>query len=413
MSEYEQLPTEFQQCLKRMLPRYLDCANLTMEEAEFLGEFLAKIQRDCNFFLGDLARYGEFRWPETYHQIFPEWVSPGLLARTAGVCRAYPSEGERQHEATYSQFMQNAGKPDRQKQLAAIVEQGLTTDESRKPQVQKSGDRARWLLAIDVNYHLTRKWSAGEGVEAAKNTAEWIERTVNRLKEMGLTDVACCLDSPNSFRKKLTEGWEKQYKERATKDREHVQQLILVEQMLQNLGFCCAKIDTFEADDLLASYAKQFDGKVTLLTVDKDMRQCLSSKCNMLPDIVWEKNEFSGESEATYPWITAKQHNKDGCTYIGTHVDGIPPERWAEFQTLSGDSGDSVDGAIGIGPKIANQLFAEFVTIEAAIQAAKDESELIRPKIRASLIEFESRLEVTRQLVTLRDDLNVPTNTRS
>lgn len=395
---------------QRMRKRFLDCSGMSMEHAASYANELAEAQRDVMFQLGDLYRYCEAKFGEEHVQVWPEWVSPGMLQRAAGVTKAYPNEQDRQHEATYSQYMQMAGKPDRQERLASIVDKGLTTDESRKANDEELplSDR-RWLLAIDVNYHLTRMWASGAETEAAKEVSEWIKRTVDRLKEKGLTDVVCCLDSRSSFRKELTKDWEDNYKPRATKDPELAQQLHLIEGMLS--GFCCAKQDGFEADDLLASYAKQFDGRVTLLTVDKDMRQCLSAKCNMLVDVEWSEDPASGDMLPEYKWITAKDH-MEGCTYNGTSVAGISPSQWTEFQALAGDSSDGVSGAAGIGAKIAADLVKEFGTVEAVIQAAKDGDPRITQKKREALIEFEGKHEVTRQLVTLRDDLQLPSTTR-
>lgn len=396
---------------QRMRKRFLDCSGMTMEEAESWGSELAETQRDIMFQLGDLYRYCEARFGEDHVQVWPEWVSPGMLQRAAGVCGAYPSEEHRQYEASYSQYMQNAGRADRRERLEAIVDKGLTTDESRKANSEERAQVVsnRWLLAIDVNYHLTRMWASGAETEAAKEVSEWIKRTVERLKEKGLTDVVCCLDSRDSFRKELTKEWEDNYKPRATKDPELGQQLHLIEGMLSD--FCRAKLDGFEADDLLASYAKQFDGRVTLLTVDKDMRQCLSAKCNMLVDVEWSEDPTSGEMLPEYKWITAKDHF-EGCTYSGVAVKGITPSQWTFFQALAGDSSDGVSGAAGIGAKIAADLVKEFGTVEAVIQAAKDGDPRITQKKRESLIEFEGKYEVTRQLVTLRTDLQLPSTTK-
>ena len=38
--------------------------------------------------IGELARHAASRWPETYHQVFPEWISPGLVDR----CKAVSEE---------------------------------------------------------------------------------------------------------------------------------------------------------------------------------------------------------------------------------------------------------------------------------------------------------------------------------
>lgn len=388
----------------RFRQRYLDCTNLTIEEAQDLGEWFAQMQRDVNFFIGDLARYAEARWPDTHHQIWPAWISPGLLARNSAVCRAYPNEADRQHEATYSQYMQCSGKPDRQALLAEIVDKGLTTDESRQtPSPTEPIAKGRWLLAVDVNYFLHRFWYSGAGVEAASGVADWIERTVERLKEKGLTDVSCCFDAPNNHRKEYTKDWEDRYKDRPPKPPELSQQLQTVRNLLEAKNFACVSIEGMEADDVMASYAKQFEGRVTLMTQDKDCRQCLSEKCNMLLDVEWRPDETSGEHVPEYKWVSAKSH---------TEETGIRPEQWCDYQAIMGDNVDGIKGVIGVGEKGAKDLIVWFGSVEAAIQAARDNDSRIKPAKRQAIIEFEAKLDVTRKLVTLRDDLQVTNGTR-
>lgn len=395
----------------RAKERYLDCSGMTLDEAERLGSVISTVARDIGFWLGDLARYTESRWPDAHHQAWPVFQSPGQLARNGAVCRAYPNEHDRQHKCTYSQYLQVATKPDRQKLLAEMV--GQTTDDSRakqrgavptaEPNVPAGNSSPRWLLAVDVNYFLHRFWHSGAGVEAATGVASWVQRTVERLKGMGLTDVACCFDSHENHRKKLTEGWEDGYKPRPPKEPELAQQLTLVRDLLQKANFSCVSVDGMEADDVMASYAKQFDGKVTLLTQDKDCRQCLSAKCNILLDVTWSEDTISGEHLPDYKWLTAKTH---------TETTGIPPERWTAYQCIMGDNCDGIRGVEGIGQKGAADLVKEFGTVEAVIQAAKDGAESITAKKRVAIIAFEAKLEVTRKLVTLRDDLTVPNSTR-
>jgi 5'-3' exonuclease len=387
--------------MARMRKRFLDCSNMTMEEAESWGKELAQTQRDIMFWMGDLARYAETRWPDNHFQIWPDWVSPGMISRAAGVARAYPSEQERQHEATYSQYMQQAKKPDRQERLSEVVDKGLTTDESRKvEQVERS---ERWLLAIDVNYFLHRFWFSGAGIESAVSVATWIQRTVERLKEKGLTDVACCFDSHRNDRKELTKEWEDKYKDRPPKDPELGQQLSLVHDLLSGRGFACVSVDGMEGDDVMASYAKQFDGRITLMTQDKDCRQCLSSKCNILLDVTWIQDETSGDHLPEYKWLSAKQH---------TEATGIRPDQWTAYQAIMGDNCDGIKGAAGIGEKGAADLIKAFGSVEGAIEAAKADDDRIKPKKCAALIEFEDKKDITLQLVTLRTDLQLPASTR-
>jgi len=402
--------------MTRMQEKFLDTSGLDVSGLEAWGRDLTWWQRQINFYLGDLAIAAKAQLGEdNYSQVFPHGTSIGLIQRCEAVARAYkPQERNPDPAASWTIHMTHANKPNRIELVAAAVDAGRTSDEERKLATQAKANqgndkRQRWLIAIDVNYHVTRMWASGAETEAAKEVAGWIRRTVERLKEKGLTDCVCCFDSSNSFRKELTKEWEGKYKDRATKDPELGQQLRLAEEMLEE--FCCAKLDGFEADDLMASYAKQFDGRVTLLTVDKDMRQCLSPKCNMLVAVEWAEDPTSGEMLPDYKWVSAKDHIK-GCTYNGTAVTGISPEQWTTFQALAGDSSDNIAGAVGIGAKIAADLVKEFGTIEAIIAAAKDDDPRITQKKRDALIEFESKLEITRKLVTLRTDLPLPTTTK-
>ena len=394
---------------QRMRKRFLDCSEMTMEEAESWGKELAETQRDIMFQLGDLYRYCEAKFGEEHVQVWPEWISPGMLQRAAGVCRAYPTEEHRQIEATYSQFMQNASRADRQERLKAIVDEGLTTDESRKASKEEraNDNRPRWLIAFDLHYIVHRNFYAGAGVETAMQVAGWIQRTVERLKEKGASDVLCAFEGMNNFRKSLTEGEEwadSRYKgNRGPKPHDLLQQLQLVRELLNGLGFCCMSSDSHEADDVLASAATQFPGKITIVSGDKDLNQTLCDRVNILRDVEWVENEQSGELQPEYKWWTAKMLFEE---------TGLTPLQYVESQVLSGDSTDAIAGCAGIGVKGAADLVKEFGTVEAVIQAAKDGDPRITAKKRESLIAFEGKHEVTRQLVTLRTDLQLPSTTK-
>ena len=402
--------------MSRMRKRFLDCSNMTIEEATQWGTDLAQFQRDIMFMIGDLARYAEAKWGENHFQVWPEWVSPGMLARAAGVAKAFPEEEDRRHECTYTQYMQVANKSDRHALLGVVVDKGQTTDESRKAaQNTQPGERPRWLLAVDVHLYVHKWYHSGAVVEAAANVSQWIQRTVERLKDKNLTDCVCCFDGPNNFRKKLTEGWEdkEKYKGgRGPKEQELIQQLQLVRELLEGFGFACLALDGYESDDCMASFAVHFPGKVTLLSADKDMRMCLTKKCNILRDVEWE-DDSNGNHHPVYHFVSAKSHTEDGCAYNSVQVKDIRPEQWADFQMLAGDPVDNISGAHGIGAKIAADLIKQFGTVEGAIAAAKAGDESIREKKRTALIEFEGKLDVTRQLVTLRNDLPIQSiNTR-
>ncbi len=393
----------------RMHPLYLDCEDMDLREMEQWGTDLMGLQRGINWWLGDLARAARAKMgDDNRSQAFPPDSSPDAIARWEAVVRAFPKEEDRNPLATWSVHKNQANKPDRIKRVQASVDAGLTSDEDRKANKEKlpGDDKPRWILAIDVPLYVNRFFHSGAGIEAATEVTAWIQRTTDRLKEMGVTDCACCFDSPVNHRKALTAEWDvkAQYKgNRGPKDPDIVHQLQVTRTLLDGHGFACVGVEGYEADDILASFAKQFPGKVTIMTRDKDMRQCLSSKCNLLLDVLWAEDDTTGELLPEYDSVNAKQH---------LHATGIYPSQWADYQSIWGDSADCIKGAVGIGEKGAADLIMEFVTVEGAIQAAKDDNEHITLKQREILIEFEAKLEITRKLVTLVTDLPLPSSTR-
>jgi 5'-3' exonuclease len=392
----------------------------SLESLESYGDHLAKFQRGINWYIGDVARYAKARYPDTWNQIFPEWMSPGLVERCIAVAKAYPQESDRNPSATWTIHMQHASDPDRLARVAEHVEKGRTSDEAKKATPKSKRAKKRWLLAIDVNYWLHRHFFSGQGVEAASGVADWLWNMIygdrKGLKSLGLTDAVCCFDSKTNHRKKLTEGWEQKYKDRPKKDVELSQQLRQAPGLMEKKGFLCASIEGMESDDLMASYAEQFDGRVSLLTQDKDLRQCLSQKTNILLDVDWHKEPISGTMMPSYKWLSAKGHtaehslkDEQGNPIAGT---GITPAQWTDYQAIMGDTADDIKGVVGIGQKGAADLLREFGTLDKVIAAAKDDDERIKAKQRKALVEFEPNADITRQLVTLRTDLDVPTTTR-
>lgn len=387
----------------------------SLEDFETWLGLLIESQRDVLWQIGDLALAVERQHPTTFHQAFPEWASPDMLARCKAVAAAYRPD-ERNILATWTIHMKHANHPDRIALVQAAVDAGQTSDENRKnpavpePKTQETvpEKQARWLLAVDVNYYIHRYFHSGAGVESAKTFDEWLARTIGRLVEKGLTDVVCCVDSSTNFRKGLTEGWEHGYKPRAEKDAELSGQLRLAPELLKARNLPVISIDGMEADDVMASYAKQFAGRVTLLTQDKDMRQCLSSNCNILQDVTWSAHPETGQMLPAYKWVSAKQHVEEGSTYSGTKVVGITPEVWPHFQAIAGDSTDGIRGCEGIGGKGAMDLILAHGTVPNVIAACKDGVANLTEKKRLAVLDFEPVSETMLRLTTLRNDLAVP-----
>ena len=147
---------------------------------------------------------------------------------------------------------------------------------------------------------------------------------------------------------------------------------------IQSLGF--------EADDLIASYSKaatKIGKSVTIISSDKDLMQLLKDNVSIIDPI--KKKEVTKET------VFEKF--------------GVIPEKVIDVQALAGDSSDNIPGAPGIGPKIASLLINEYDSIENLLENAH---EIKQEKRKASLEENKEIIKISKQLVTLKDDVELP-----
>jgi DNA polymerase-1 len=164
-----------------------------------------------------------------------------------------------------------------------------------------------------------------------------------------------------------------------------VPQFPLTRDATRAFGIASVEQEGFEADDLIATYARQAEAKgmrVTIVSSDKDLMQLVSDKISMLDTM---KNK----------WISFDEvQEKFGCG----------PDKVIDIQSLAGDSVDNVPGVPGIGIKTAAQLIAEYGDLDTLLERA---GEIKQNKRREKLIEFADQARISRDLVTLKADVPV------
>ncbi len=165
-------------------------------------------------------------------------------------------------------------------------------------------------------------------------------------------------------------------------------QFPLIRQAVHAFDIPCLEQKGFEADDLIATYARQAceaGATATIVSSDKDLMQ-LVNDCVVLFDTM--KDKKIGRAEVIEKF-------------------GVPPEKVIEVQALIGDSTDNVPGVPGIGVKTAAQLIGEYGDLETLLKRA---SEIKQDKRRQTLIENADKARLSKKLVTLDDQvaLDVP-----
>ena len=167
-----------------------------------------------------------------------------------------------------------------------------------------------------------------------------------------------------------------------------IPQFPLIREAVRAFDLPCLEQGGFEADDLIATYAREAGERgatATIVSSDKDLMQLVTDKVTMFDTM---KDRRIGIPEVIEKF-------------------GVPPEKVVEVQALAGDSTDNVPGVPGIGIKTAAQLIIEYGDLEQLLFRA---GEIKQPKRRESLLENAEKARISRQLVLLDDKvaLDVP-----
>ena len=199
------------------------------------------------------------------------------------------------------------------------------------------------------------------------------------LQDTEADHLAVVFDSARStFRNRIYD----QYKaHRPDPPDDLIPQFKLVREATDAFNVCRIEREDFEADDLIATYAREAERSghtVTIVSSDKDLMQLISERISMWDPI---KQKPIGAAEVREKF-------------------GVGPEKVVEVQALIGDSTDNVPGVPGIGPKTAAELINTYGTLEAVLAHAP---EIKQQKRRESLIEYAENARLSKKLVQLDD----------
>ncbi len=201
------------------------------------------------------------------------------------------------------------------------------------------------------------------------------------IKEMGTpTHFAVIFDhSSESFRNELYS----EYKANRDAPPEDLRpQFSIIRDAVRAFGLPCIEMKGFEADDLIATYARLAEergAETIIISSDKDLMQLITDHTTM------------------YDTMKSKQFTHDEVV----EKFGVGPEKMIDLQALAGDSVDNIPGVPGIGPKTAAQLLEEFETLENLLENAPS---IKQKKRRENLIEFAEDARLSKELVTLKTD---------
>jgi DNA polymerase-1 len=228
---------------------------------------------------------------------------------------------------------------------------------------------------------LTRK-SDGLQVNAVLGFCNMLWKLVAEMKADKPTHLAVVFDkSEKTFR---TEFYPQYKAHRPDAPEDLIPQFPLIREAVHAFEIPCLEQAGFEADDLIATYARlasEAKATTTIVSSDKDLMQLVGNGVTMYDTM---KDRRIGRTEVIEKF-------------------GVGPEKVIEVQALIGDSSDNVPGVPGIGVKTAAQLIGEYGDLETLLKCA---GEIKQDKRRQSLIDNAEIARISKRLVTL--DQNVP-----
>ena len=247
---------------------------------------------------------------------------------------------------------------------------------------------------VDGTYELFRHFFAvpsasdasGQEVGAVRGVLTSLLSMIRR----GATHIGVATDHViESFRNDLYTG----YKTSAGVPAELLSQFPILEESVQSMGIVVWPMTYYEADDALASAARQAASderveQVLICTPDKDLGQCV--KGNRIVQVDRRRGTVRDESGVVDRF-------------------GVPPESIPDYLALVGDSADGFPGIRGWGPKSASLVLSRYLHLEGIPKDCSQWDLPVRGALRMaeSLFNAWNDALLFRELATLRTDVPV------
>ena len=246
------------------------------------------------------------------------------------------------------------------------------------------------LLVVDAPSMLFRAFYAlpdtikgtdGQPVNALLGTANLILREIEEHDPRAV--VLCFGPDAADYRVELFDGY---HAERPDLPDGLAPQFAGARPFFEAFGWIVADSDSYEADDLLGSYATRetaAGGRTLVMTGDRDMFQCAGDQVQVL---------------------YVRTGGKQGAELVDAaevkRRYGVPPELVPDFIALRGDPSDGIPGATGLGETTAAELLQRHGSLEEARAHGVRET---KKTVRAALCTQGDELRAFKEIATLQD----------
>jgi 5'-3' exonuclease len=166
-------------------------------------------------------------------------------------------------------------------------------------------------------------------------------------------------------------------------------QVPIIAEALTLLGIPVIGAESAEADDIIGSLARLWEGPVDIVTGDRDLFQLVDD--DHPTRVLYTARGVGNHDVVDAAWIRGKY--------------AIAPSQYVDFAVMRGDASDGLPGVPGIGEKTAASLLATYGDLDGIEAAAADPSSDLRPRIRQSLLDSRAYITAARTVVAVREDV--------
>jgi len=231
-------------------------------------------------------------------------------------------------------------------------------------------------------FHAIRQLSNSKG-EPTNAVFGYVQMLRSILKELQPTHVAVAFDPKGgTFRNDIYTDYKAH---RPPMPEDLAVQWPYVFEVTRGFNLPLIQIDHYEADDVIATLARQAESKgwdITIVSTDKDLMQLVGDRIWMLDTM---KHIEYGADEVKAKW-------------------GVAPDRIHDLLALAGDASDNIPGVPGIGPKTAVELLEMYGDLEGVLEHAP---EIKQNKRRENLIQYAGDARLSYRLVALDEQTPV------
>jgi len=162
-------------------------------------------------------------------------------------------------------------------------------------------------------------------------------------------------------------------------------QLQPIKDILKEMNIKVVEIPEIEADDIIGSVARKFDGEMILVSGDRDLFQLINERTTLWLNV----KGISDILELDIPALKEKY--------------GVDPSQVIDMKAIMGDTSDNIPGVKGIGPKTALKLIENYSTLDGIYEHINE----ITGKTQQMLIECKDLAYISKTLATIKTDVEL------